>query len=52
MNTIVEAVLKGTAADTQAEFQPFNFVALFCGVGLLVSLCLVALGVDISGTII
>jgi hypothetical protein len=51
MNTIVATVLKSTAEDAQADVRPFNIVALFCGVGLLASLCLAALGVDVSGSI-
>ena len=52
MNTIVETVLKSRAAEAQADVQPFNVVALFCGVGLVASLFLAALGVDISGAIL
>jgi hypothetical protein len=49
MNTIVESVLKSTVAEAQADFQPFTVVALFCGVGLVASLCFAALGFDVSG---
>jgi len=51
MNTIVATVLKSTAKESQADIRPFNIAALFCGVGLVASLCLAALGVDVSGTI-
>jgi hypothetical protein len=49
MNTIVGTVLKSTAEASQADVRPFNILALFCGVGLVVSLCMVSLGVDVSG---
>jgi hypothetical protein len=49
MNAIVETVLKSTAAEAQADVRPFNVVALFCGVGLVASLFMAALGVDVSG---
>lgn len=48
MNTIVATVLKNTAEKTQADVRPFNIIALFCGVGLLASLCMAALGIDVS----
>jgi hypothetical protein len=32
-----------------ADIRPFNIVALFCGVGLVASFCLAALGGDVSG---
>jgi hypothetical protein len=51
MNTIVATVLKSTAEEAQADVRPFNAVVLFCGVGLLASLCMAALGVDISSAI-
>jgi hypothetical protein len=51
MDTIVATVLKSTSEDAQADVRPFNIVALFCGVGLLASLCLAALGFDVSGAI-
>jgi hypothetical protein len=50
MNTIVANVLMREAAKTQSDARPFKIVALFCSVGLLASLCLVALGFDIGGT--
>jgi hypothetical protein len=49
MNTIVATVLKATANEARADVSPFNVVALFCGVGLVASLCMAALGVDVSG---
>ena len=51
MNTIVATVLKNTAAESQADVDPFNIVALFCGIGLFASLCMAALGLDVSGAI-
>jgi hypothetical protein len=51
MNTIVATVLKTTAEEARAEVRPFNIVALFCGIGLVASLCMAALGVDVSGAI-
>lgn len=52
MNTIVEYVLRGRAAEAQTGSRPFHFVVLFCGIGLLVSLCMVSLGLNISGEIL
>jgi hypothetical protein len=49
MNTIVATVLKSTAEESQADIRPFNVVVLFCSVGLLASLCMAALGLDVSG---
>jgi hypothetical protein len=51
MNTIVATVLKSTAEEAQADVRPFNIVALFCGIGLVASLCMAALGLDVSGAI-
>jgi len=51
MNTIVATVLKARANEARADVSPFNVVALFCGVGLVVSLCMAALGLDVSGAI-
>jgi hypothetical protein len=51
MNTIVATVLKSRANEARADVGPFNIVLLFCCVGLLASLCLAALGVDVSGGI-
>jgi|HubBroStandDraft_3_1064219.scaffolds.fasta_scaffold418499_1 hypothetical protein len=49
MNTIVETVLRSAAEDAQAEVRPFSNVVLFCCVGLLVTLCMAATGIDVSG---
>jgi hypothetical protein len=51
MNTIVANVLKVKTAEAQTDARPFNIVALFCGVGLLASLCMASLGFDVSGGI-
>ena len=48
MNTIVAQVLMNEAAKAQTEARPFKIVALFCGVGLLASLCLVSWGFDLG----
>jgi hypothetical protein len=48
MNTIVANVLMREAAKARTNAHPFEIVALFCGVGLLASLCAVALGFDIG----
>jgi hypothetical protein len=49
MDMIVANVLKRNAVEAQTGARPFNIVALFCSVGLLASLCLAALGFDVSG---
>jgi hypothetical protein len=49
MNTMIATVLKTTAEEAQADVRPFNVVVLFCSVGLLASLCMAALGLDVSG---
>jgi hypothetical protein len=51
VNTIVATVLKTTTKESRADIRPFNVVALFCGVGLVASLCMAALGLDVSGAI-
>jgi hypothetical protein len=51
MNTMIATVLKTTAEEAQADVRPFNVVVLFCGVGLVASLCMAALGLDVSGAI-
>jgi hypothetical protein len=51
VNTIVATVLKTTTKESRADIRPFNVVALFCGVGLVASLCMAALELDVSGAI-
>jgi hypothetical protein len=48
MNRIVASVLKREAAGARADVRPFTTVALFCGVGLLASLCMASFGFDVS----
>jgi hypothetical protein len=44
-------VLKSTDEESQGDVRPFNIVALFCGIGLVASPCMAALGLDVSGAI-
>jgi hypothetical protein len=48
MNTIVANVLKRKAAEAQTDALPFKIIALFCGVGLLASLCMMSFGLDVG----
>jgi hypothetical protein len=48
MNAIVANVLMHEAAKARANAHPFKIIALFCSVGLLASLCLVAWGLDLG----
>jgi hypothetical protein len=48
MNAIVANVLKSEAVKAQAGAGAFKIIAIFCGVGLLASLCLVSVGLDIG----
>jgi hypothetical protein len=48
MNTIVANVLKSEAVKAQAGASPLKIIAIFCGAGLLASLCLVAVGIDLG----
>jgi hypothetical protein len=48
MNAIVANVLMREAEKAQTDTRPFNIVALFCGLGLLASLCMASLGFDVS----
>jgi hypothetical protein len=49
MNTIVAGVLQSKSTQIQADARPLHIVALFCGIGLLASLCMAYLGLDVSG---
>jgi hypothetical protein len=51
MNTIIADVLRNKTAEMQTDAAPFNIVALFCGLGLLTSLFMACLGLDVSGGI-
>jgi hypothetical protein len=48
MNMIVANVLMHEAAKARTKAQPFKIVALFCGVGLVVSLWMTSLGFDLG----
>lgn len=47
MNAIVANVLKRETVRAQA-YQPFSVIALFCAVGLLASVCVMAVGLDVG----
>jgi len=48
MNSIFANILKDEAAASGTEAKPFNVVALFCGVGLVVALSMASLGLDLG----
>jgi hypothetical protein len=48
MNAIVAGVLSREAAKTQAIPHPLTLIALFCGVGLVVSITMAAIGLDLG----
>ena len=48
MNTIVANVLKHEAAKAETHAHPFKIVAIFCGLGLVASLCMASFGFDIG----
>jgi hypothetical protein len=48
MNAIVAGILTREAAKTKATASPLTLIALFCGVGLVASLVMVAMGFDLS----
>jgi hypothetical protein len=48
MNTIVANVLKREAKKARNDARPFQIIALFCGMGLLASLCMMSFGLDLS----
>jgi len=48
MNTIVADVLMHEAAKARTKSHALAFIALFCGVGLIVGLAMAALGVDLG----
>jgi hypothetical protein len=49
VNTVVANVLKREAEKTRTDVRPFQIIALFCGLGLLASICLMSFGLDVSG---
>jgi hypothetical protein len=51
MNTMVANVLIRQATNAERSAQPFKIVALFCSIGLMASLFLATLGVDVTGGI-
>ena len=48
MNAIVANVLMHEAAKARTDTGPFKVIVLFCGAGLLVSICLASFGIDIG----
>jgi hypothetical protein len=48
MNTIVASVLKHEAAKAESHAHPFEMVLIFCGLGLVASLCMASLGFDLG----
>jgi tRNA/tmRNA/rRNA uracil-C5-methylase (TrmA/RlmC/RlmD family) len=48
VNAIVANVLMHEAARAKTSARPFKIIALFCGVGLLASLCMASMGFDLS----
>jgi hypothetical protein len=46
MTALVQALSRLSGAETESDI--FTIVALFCGVGLLVSLALATYGLDLS----
>jgi hypothetical protein len=48
MNTIVANVLMHEAAKAETKSHPLKIIALFCGVGLVVSLWMASFGFDMS----
>jgi hypothetical protein len=47
MNAIVAEALKREAAQAEADVR-FLTIALFCGAGLIASLCIAVLGFDVG----
>jgi Na+/H+ antiporter NhaA len=50
MNAIVANVMMRTAPKARTDVRLLT-IALFCGIGLLASLCVAALGFDLSAAI-
>jgi hypothetical protein len=48
MNAIVADVFAHEAANAQTGPHPLTFIALFCGVGLLVALTMASMGLDLG----
>jgi hypothetical protein len=48
MNAIVANVLMREAAKAQTDASPLKTVALFCGAGVLASICMMSVGFEIA----
>ena len=48
MNAIVANVLMHDAAKAKTETHPLAFIALFCAVGIIGSLVMASLGINLS----
>jgi hypothetical protein len=48
MNAIVANVFMREATNARTDAGPFRAVLVFCGVGLLTSLCMVCYGFDLG----
>ena len=48
MNTIVARVLRNEGAKAQTAAHPLTIISMFCGLGLLASLCMISYGLDVS----
>jgi hypothetical protein len=48
MNAIVANVLMGQVPKTQSDVGPLWMIALLCGGGLLISLCMASFGLDLG----
>jgi hypothetical protein len=46
--TAISMVSMGSVAETQADEHSFKAIVWFCYLGLVASLCLATLGVDLS----
>jgi hypothetical protein len=49
MDTMIANTLKREAVRARIGADPLATLVLFCGVGLLATLCLVSLGFDVNG---
>jgi hypothetical protein len=47
MNAISN-VLSGAVTEARADVHPLGAIALFCGIGLAASFCLMTFGVDLG----
>jgi hypothetical protein len=51
MNAIVASVLAREAAKAQTIPPPLTLIALFCGVGLVVTITMAAMGFDLGANL-